>query len=276
MRITVLPQDPDEPAEPLVYEFDRDVVRIGRRRRSDVRLPDRSVSLDHARILRSGGACFVQDADSTNGTRLGTERLVAGRRYQLRSGDVLHVGSFDLLFAHDEAGAETTSEETAQFARRLLGKANLPADADSPYLEVVSGDRSGLRLRLTLRDGAAPYRLGRGPGCDLVLADPDASREHLEIARDFSGVRVRDLGSKNGLVLNGRPARGEHALAHGDRIRVGTTRLRFVDPIEDHLRALDESAEASAPAPWRGERAALLLAVSTLLLCAAFWLWLLL
>ena len=241
-----------------------------------MRLPDREVSHDHAHIVRADGEHYLVDGGSTNGTRLGSRRIEPGRRHLLRTGDLIHIGPFSLLFTRDGASAETTSEETAQFARRMFRDLASLSDTDCPYLEVTSGDRSGARLRLDLRDGAAPYRVGRGPECDLVLLDPDASRVHVELARDFAGVRLRDLDSKNGLLLNGQPAHGERLLAEGDEIRIGATRLRFVDPVEARLRTLDEDPDSTIePPPWRGERAALALAISALAACAALWLWLL-
>lgn len=273
MRLSVLPRSPDEP-ERLVYRFRRDVVRIGRRRSADVHLPDRAVSLDHARILRSGAGFTVIDGGSTNGTRVGSRRVDPGQPCVLRTGDILHLGPFSLLFEVDQASdrAETTSEETALFARRILRRTG--PDDGGPYVEVVGGAEEGARLRLQIREGDAPYRIGRSPDCDLALTDPDASRDHVALVRDFAGVRARDLGSKNGLLLNGRPASGEPRLTHGDEIRVGATRLRFVDPIEERLRALEQLGEEPPPEPWRGERVAVVLAASALAGCVATWIWL--
>jgi pSer/pThr/pTyr-binding forkhead associated (FHA) protein len=49
--------------------------------------------------------------------------------------------------------------------------------------------------------------LGRDDDCDVVLADRKASRRHVEIASDGGGAwRATDLGSRNGLIVNGAPA----------------------------------------------------------------------
>jgi pSer/pThr/pTyr-binding forkhead associated (FHA) protein len=39
---------------------------------------------------------------------------------------------------------------------------------------------------------------------------------------------VADLGSTNGVKVNGQPIRGEHALEPGDRLALGTADVRFV------------------------------------------------
>jgi hypothetical protein len=80
---------------------------------------------------------------------------------------------------------------------------------------------------LVLSPSAVRWIVGRGKTADLVLDDEDVSREHFEVLRQPDGaLMVFDLGSKNGLVVNGRET-NEHRLASGDELRAGTTVLRF-------------------------------------------------
>ena len=68
--------------------------------------------------------------------------------------------------------------------------------------------------------------LGRGSDCDLVLrADDAVSRRHAEIAVRAGVCLVRDLGSCNGTLLNGRVIRRAQLL-RGDVLRVGETDVR--------------------------------------------------
>ena len=68
--------------------------------------------------------------------------------------------------------------------------------------------------------------IGRLPESDVVLSDPGASREHAEIRRVGGAFVVSDLGATNATLVNGAPV-GEHALADGDRITIGSTVLEF-------------------------------------------------
>jgi len=68
--------------------------------------------------------------------------------------------------------------------------------------------------------------LGRLPECDVVLADPGASRQHAEIRRVGAAYVVADLGSTNGTLVN-ESAVAEQALADGDRITIGSSVLEF-------------------------------------------------
>jgi Protein of unknown function (DUF3662)/Inner membrane component of T3SS, cytoplasmic domain len=68
--------------------------------------------------------------------------------------------------------------------------------------------------------------VGRSRECDVVLNDPNVSRRHAELRREGRGWEVIDLGSTNGIKVNGR--RQEHArLEPGDRITLGLTELTF-------------------------------------------------
>lgn len=70
-------------------------------------------------------------------------------------------------------------------------------------LTVFLPNRPGVEQCL---DDGRTYRLGRDTGVDIVVDDARVSREHLLIEGTRPGWRIRDLGSKNGLRVDGRPA----------------------------------------------------------------------
>lgn len=65
-----------------------------------------------------------------------------------------------------------------------------------------------------------PFSIGRRPGSDLVLPDPRVSRDHAVVEAAGGGWRLRDLGSRNGTIVNGQPV-SEADLRDGDRIAIG-------------------------------------------------------
>jgi FhaA, N-terminal domain/FHA domain len=69
--------------------------------------------------------------------------------------------------------------------------------------------------------------LGRSRECDIVLDDAGVSRRHAEIRPTEDEWVLADLGSTNGVRVNGRALRGRHALQLGDRIDLGNTELVF-------------------------------------------------
>jgi hypothetical protein len=69
--------------------------------------------------------------------------------------------------------------------------------------------------------------LGRAHECDVQIASTDVSRRHAEIAPVEGGWTIRDLGSTNGVSLNGRAVRGPALLHPGDLIELGTVSAVF-------------------------------------------------
>jgi len=68
--------------------------------------------------------------------------------------------------------------------------------------------------------------VGRAADNGLVLKDTAASRRHVEIRATGGGYVCRDLGSRNGTIVNGSPT-NICELKNGDRVLIGETMLRF-------------------------------------------------
>jgi len=70
--------------------------------------------------------------------------------------------------------------------------------------------------------------IGRSRDCDVVLADANVSRRHAEVLPGAAGTwTVADLGSTNGVLVNGRRIAGAELLTAGDRIALGTAEIAF-------------------------------------------------
>jgi pSer/pThr/pTyr-binding forkhead associated (FHA) protein len=81
--------------------------------------------------------------------------------------------------------------------------------------------------------------VGRHPNCDTRLESPRVSRHHCCMTRENDQVLVRDLGSTNGIRINGtRVETGR--LKPGDELSIAHIRYR--------LEGTEESDQASDPA----------------------------
>jgi pSer/pThr/pTyr-binding forkhead associated (FHA) protein len=98
---------------------------------------------------------------------------------------------------------------------------------------------SGLEVVL----GPGEHTVGRAADCAVVVDDPLASRHHAAITVGAEGVIVRDLGSRNGVLVNGEEIGRRHALCAGDLVTIGSQAL-FVRSI---LRAGEVERPSSAP-----------------------------
>ncbi len=111
-------------------------------------------------------------------------------------------------------------------------------DARRPAVVVMSGNEVGTRKRL-----AGNATLGRDPTNELVLSDAGISWRHARIEDRGDAWALVDLGSTNGSLVNGERCT-DRRLAHGDKIVLGRTVLRFelMDPLEEaydeHLQRL--------------------------------------
>ncbi len=102
---------------------------------------------------------------------------------------------------------------------RVRGEVAEAQERPARALIVVSGRR--------LPVAANGATIGRSRDCDIVLDDAGISRRHAEIRPAAGGWTVADLGSTNGVRLNGRALRGAHALQAGDRVELGSTEIVF-------------------------------------------------
>jgi DNA-binding NtrC family response regulator len=104
-------------------------------------------------------------------------------------------------------------------------------------LRVIRGPDKRKQKRLAARR----FVVGSGEGASLRLADPTVSAAHCEILADGEGLRIRDLGAKNGVQVGGR--RVESAwLMPGDEIALGSSILRFELADESEERPLADRA----------------------------------
>jgi DNA-binding NtrC family response regulator len=78
----------------------------------------------------------------------------------------------------------------------------------------------------TLALGARPVVVGAHASCDLVLADPQVSRRHAELAVVPEGIRIKDLGSTNGTWWQGTKV-GEVVVPSGATVQFGATPVRI-------------------------------------------------
>jgi hypothetical protein len=86
------------------------------------------------------------------------------------------------------------------------------------------------RLRFLLQEFDLPRGatlLGRSSECHVTIEDPLVSRQHARIVLEGDEAIVSDLGSRNGVKVNGVTIRQPTLLQDGDRIRIGTQELVF-------------------------------------------------
>ncbi|MEO6419890.1 MAG: FHA domain-containing protein [Polyangiaceae bacterium] len=86
------------------------------------------------------------------------------------------------------------------------------------------------RLRFLLQEfdlARGATLIGRSADCHVTIEDPLVSRQHARIVIEGDEATFEDLGSRNGVKVNGQAIKEPTKLKDGDRLRIGTQELVF-------------------------------------------------
>jgi pSer/pThr/pTyr-binding forkhead associated (FHA) protein len=89
-------------------------------------------------------------------------------------------------------------------------------------LKVLEGAKSGAKIAVK----KAEFIIGRSQKCHLCAGSTAISRQHCAIIREDNRVAIKDLGSRNGTLVNGIKIDEETELTTGDEVTVGP--LKFL------------------------------------------------
>ncbi|MBV9804297.1 MAG: FHA domain-containing protein [Solirubrobacterales bacterium] len=125
---------------------------------------------------------------------------------------------------HEEASAPVEAQS---------GRTMIYSSAERVSEPLEERGRARAQTPLLMIDGKrvvispAGATIGRGRQSDVVLNDPNVSRQHAEIRPRGGSWVITDLGSTNGSQLNGRRLEGSEVLRPGDEIELGASLMTF-------------------------------------------------
>lgn len=113
-----------------------------------------------------------------------------------------------------------------------------------------------MAARLIPKSGGSPIvidkpilLIGRQPNCDIVIqSSSKVSRRHCCFAQVNGKYLVRDLGSMNGVRVNGSRIDAECMLQSGDEVALGDVYFEFLSEVDGAGRRVPRQAEARSPA----------------------------
>ena len=134
-----------------------------------------------------------------------------------------------LLFWRLSRKSRSTPSEQPATSKEERAQIVIPPPPPPITISLEFDVESGERLRFTL--DKALLTIGRAADNDIVLAPPirnadTVSQHHARLSRNQDDYIVRDLGSKNGLAVNGRQTI-ENLLQEGDRLQFGEAEAIF-------------------------------------------------
>lgn len=250
-----------------IYRLDQDRASIGREPSNYIVLDDRTVSRKHAEILQENNQYFVRDLKSNNGTHLNDKPLSPQEKALLRTGDVVLINDFEIVFSpartsESAAGGEDIYEitDTDLLEVKMVKKLLQAMDKENaPSLEVIEGPQTGLRF--VLEGKSQDVVIGRDPACEFVIDSTVISRKHARIEKRYDSVILHDLRSKNGTFINREKIESKR-LQDGDIVHLGTLAVSFRNPQELNFDfgppeiSLIKKPQAEAPISEDSEEAA--------------------
>jgi pSer/pThr/pTyr-binding forkhead associated (FHA) protein len=214
---------------------------------------DFALSRTHCLLNPEGDEWSIEDLGSRNGTLINGSRI--DRRERLRPGDVIIAGHLALRYAdpniptspgrrdydgssnvadsgmdsedpegtfivdQGDPGVESPSPQASEFRTDEVRPTGLA------WLHILKGPYLGSRYSL-----AKDFSIGRDRNSDLILSDRVVSRYHAHIVLENRRFYIYNKGT-NGTLINGIRIEGRQGLLDRDEIRVGSTALRFIQPV---------------------------------------------
>ncbi len=146
----------------------------------------------------------------------------------LHEGDIIQIGSTFFRFTNRKPVYEEEMETPAPAFEEGLEEAALETPETRWLLKVITGPNAGAEF--SMKKGAI-YLVGKDPNlCDIIFHDLSVSRQHARITvDDQENIFIEDLGSRNGVLVNGEPIAEKHQISSQDLVALGTTTFLLID-----------------------------------------------
>ena len=232
-------------------QLTKDVSRLGREPGMEVTIEAASavVSRRHAEVQRRDGQYMLVDLGSFNGTLLNDQRITSPT--PLYDGDRIQLGMGGPILrfidpAHPApAGAQNTGQRSIAISSGASPQAPIPvpvppvssplsAPASAQTMVVKQGGSGSLNkpspsagggqpqlLMQVAFDGKPQLTIGRAPDNDLTLDGLQISNHHARLMNAGGQITVEDVGSTNGVYVNGARITGRRPLQPRDIVQVG-------------------------------------------------------
>ncbi|MBZ0135453.1 MAG: FHA domain-containing protein [Planctomycetes bacterium] len=214
-----------------------EAVTLGRSaQHSNVVVKDNRLSRAHCRFEPRDDGWSIVDLESQNGTFLNGRRV---RESLVKAGDVVTIGTADIIFEETGGPGGRTVMAGVQSTRGTQALDLADDSVAKPTSEKVDSTRTVLApaalvlAKGTLQDNIHPitqdvFKIGRKHDNELCLEnDGKASGHHANITRKGQDYIIEDLGSTNGVVVNGKRIEGPVVLQNGMKVLLGQQLFRF-------------------------------------------------
>jgi pSer/pThr/pTyr-binding forkhead associated (FHA) protein len=274
----------DDEGKRTVVPLSREQYSIGRKDGNTIRLTERNVSREHARIVKKANgaapqpletekAAFVlEDLTSYNGVFVNGLRITHAQ--DLAHGDLVQIGDYRIVL-QDESLLDVAAAVVSDPKQTIPQAPNARAAAllDRPHRFVMlAGPTPGAEFPLD----SERMTIGRAEDAGISINHNSVSRLHCEVHALGDGrFEIVDKGSSNGVRVNGSDLR-RGIVEPGDVIELGDVKFKFIGagqifrPTESQQLALlgDRAAAELAGAKRSGGTTALPIAIFAVVVVA--------
>lgn len=145
------------------YPIDKERITIGRRSRNDIYIDNLAVSGEHAAITTIGNDSFLEDLNSTNGTKVNGKPI---KKYVLQNRDVIELGKYQLTYINENqpslesALTQVPLEKVVALIQNSIAGQQTASLQDNPDMEATQPVAPMKHGRLKTVDGE-----GAGKNC---------------------------------------------------------------------------------------------------------------
>jgi pSer/pThr/pTyr-binding forkhead associated (FHA) protein len=236
----------DDEGKRTVVPLTRDEYTIGRKEGNSIRLTERNVSRDHAKLSKRPGApkdkpiFTLGDLSSYNGVYVNGLRVAD--KQELAHGDLIQIGDYRVVLQDETADATLPEEEPVPIEsddiHEVSSSANAVAPAVPSPLRATNATFLEKPNRLVVLAGPNPgeefplvgdrMTIGRAEDATVSINHNSVSRLHCEVhALGDARFEIVDKGSSNGVRVNGADLR-RGIIEAGDVIELGDVKFKFV------------------------------------------------
>lgn len=225
-------------------------------------LEDPAASRRHLLCRSTPLGITLENLSATNPVQINDHELIGS--YLLQDGDAIRIGSgLFRYFVNSPASNPSTQEESLPEEVEQEEEAIAPSVEEEPEIEleknhdsillegsgskhnlaeinfdvtesgrwllkVISGPNNGAEF--SMQEGES-YLIGTDPNiCDIVFHDTSVSRQHARISIDEEGaISIQDQGSRNGIFVDGEPAKEKVSLPLNTIVNLGTSSFVVYD-----------------------------------------------
>ncbi|NBO23904.1 MAG: EscD/YscD/HrpQ family type III secretion system inner membrane ring protein [Chlamydiae bacterium] len=196
-------------------------------------LEDPMVSRKHVLIRLQESHFFIENLSATNPATVNGEPLEEA--LELNDQDLIKIGSTVFRFAHslnEETPPSFTPTKSPIEDETFDELLSFRSPIETRWLlKVTLGPNTGAEF--PLEEGKS-YIIGKDQNCSIIFQDLSVSRQHAKLTlNNDETIEIEDMGSKNGVLVNGSLIDQKTPLASQDAVAIGTTTFVVIDRLQE-------------------------------------------